>query len=86
MVDLGNMNLHFLLIGGETNRRQDFRMGNKDGRQKILQIVTSTVALNGLNLVPNLLHVPIMDLIQIGLELPEGTFGLSGHGLTGGFQ
>ena len=36
MVDLGNMNLHFLLIRGETNRRQDFRMGNKDGRQEIL--------------------------------------------------
>jgi hypothetical protein len=32
VVDLGNMNFHFLLIGGETNRRQDLRMGNKNGR------------------------------------------------------
>ena len=44
------------------------------------------MALDGLNLVPNLLHVPIMNLIQIGLKLPEGTFGVGGHGLTGGFQ
>ena len=27
-----------------------------------------------------------MDLIQIGLKLPEGTFGLSNHGLTGSLQ
>ena len=70
MVNLRDMNFHLLLIGRETNRSQDLRMGNKDGRQKILQIVTSTVVLNGLNLVPNLLHVPIMNLIQIGLKLP----------------
>ena len=36
MVNLRDMNFYLLLIGRETNGRQDFRMGNKDGGQEIL--------------------------------------------------
>ena len=68
MLQSRNGNLELLLLARQTNSRENLRVGDEHGREKLLQIITLRGCAQGARLALDLVHIPVRNILQKLLE------------------